>query len=103
MFCDIASFNSYHPIMPKGRSYAKDSSKPFEKGVYSFVEDGFVHDKTFTFKAKLENEKDGVEVRETIVEKTEGLSGVGEISIWLAANEKRTLFAKIGSASNLSL
>jgi hypothetical protein len=37
------------------------------------------------------------------VEKTEGLSGAGEISLWIAANEKRTFFAKIGSASNLNL
>lgn len=41
--------------MPRGRSYATDNWRSFEKGVHSFVEDGFVHDKTLTFKARLEN------------------------------------------------
>ena len=71
--------------------------------MHTFIDDGFVHDKTLSFKTKLESEKDGVAIHESIVEKTEGLSGVGEVKFWFAADEKRSIFAKIGSATNLNL
>lgn len=45
-----------------------------------------MHDKTLSFKAKLESEKDGVAIHESIVEKAEGLSGVGEVKFWFAAD-----------------
>jgi len=42
--------------MPKGRSYATDQWDAFEKGQQTFVQDEFVHDKTFVFKSKLEKQ-----------------------------------------------
>ena len=56
-----------------------------------------------SFKASLESEKDGLAIHESIVEKTEGLSGAGEVKFWFAADENRSIFAKIGSATNLNL
>jgi hypothetical protein len=89
--------------MPKGRSFSSDNWQSFEKGAHSFTEDGFVHDKTLAFKARLENEKDGVDIHENIIEKTEGLSGAGEIKFWFATDENRSVYARIGSATNLNL
>lgn len=52
--------------MPKGRSYEQDPWLNFEKGPHNFIADNFSHEKALTFKAKLENEKDGVTVKETL-------------------------------------
>jgi hypothetical protein len=38
-----------------------------------------------------------------MIEKTEGLSGAGEIEVWLAADALRTFSAKIGTTSPLNL
>lgn len=54
----------------RGRSSASDNWRSFPKGPHSFFEEGFVHDKTLTFKAKMQNENDGVTIKETIIEKT---------------------------------
>lgn len=98
--------------MPKGRSYSNDQWDTYDKGGQTFVQDDFVHDKTFVFKSKLEktqtegeksNTIAGVNIKETFVEKTEGLVGSSEIKFWYNIWEKRSLFVKLGTNSNLQV
>ena len=87
--------------MPKGRSYAADPWDSYDKGSHSFAQDDFVHDKTFVFKAKLEKPNDGINIKESINEKAEGLSSTGEVKFWCNVHDNRSFYAKVGSASNM--
>ena len=89
--------------MPKGRSYAADPWDSYEKGAQTFVNDDFVHDKTFVFKAKIEKENEGINIKESISEKAEGLSGAGEVKFWLNFHDMRSFYLKLGSSSNLNI
>lgn len=69
-----------------------------------------MHDKTFVFKSKLDKKVtvdgkedivSGINIKESFSEKTEGLSGIGEIKFWYNVCQKRSLFAKVGTNSNL--
>lgn len=89
--------------MPKGRSYKDDSWLAFERGPQTFTHDDFAHDKTFAFKARLENENDGVTVKETLNERPDGISSSGEAKYWFNLKEGSSFFGKIGTDSNFEI
>lgn len=54
------------------------------------------------FKAKLENPNEGIVLKESISERSDGISSVGEVKFWLNIHDY-SLYTKIGTDSNMNV
>ena len=88
--------------MPKGRSNSDDKWEAFDKSGHTFVYEDFAHEKCFQFKTKLENPNEGITIKESISERSDGISSAGEVKFWLNIRDY-SLYAKIGSDSNMNV
>jgi hypothetical protein len=81
--------------MSKGRSYKNDTWSSFEKQSYSLINDDFVHSKLVTIKANVPAVKGGINLKETLATKGDGVTSTGEAKIWFQLTDGHSMYAKI--------
>jgi hypothetical protein len=89
--------------MPPGRSHPCEPWLDFQAGQYAFPLFGFSHTAPFRFSASLSKPHSGLTVRQSILERPEGVSSAGEVQYWFNFNGDKSIHCKAGSDNQLSL
>lgn len=107
-------FEPYYPHLERFLEWPRNlflepfstKSEPFTEWYrqpYSFVTDGFCHDKKLTAKVNATTSRSVIKIKETVAEKKDLVQVADEVKLWFDLPSHGSLFAKVKSSDYIKV